>query len=114
MKVRNGFVSNSSTASFVLVGFDCTGANLEEKFAKDFYDIADDLDASYIYEGEGGAPNGVEYVLGKYLAYIHSDESYCTSEQVDVQELMEQVEEIRRKVGLEDREILFWKGTMMA
>ena len=62
MKIRNGFVSNSSSSSFVLFGIRVNGAKLEEVYGEDFYDLAEEDGFSVVSdEGRGG------YLIGEYF-----------------------------------------------
>lgn len=110
MKKRKGFVANSSTASFVLVGFD--GSNLFSDL-EDVWNIESKVKFDSLYEGEGGAPEGVALVIGRYVAHMSSDD-YEPCEMVDFEELMEDVKRIQKELGAEHKKIQFWKGTMMS
>lgn len=62
MKIRNGFVSNSSSSSFVLLGVNYTGNNLMELLEKYDLDNVDDTD-----------------ILGIRYFSISDDDYDCTS-----------------------------------
>jgi hypothetical protein len=116
MNKRKGFVSNSSTASFVIMGFDASGIFDETMYGpefkgEDFWELAEELGFDHLYGDEGGAPKGVDYVIGRYIMYVQSD-SYSTDDGVvDLDTAREFVEKMRAHFGVEDREIKLWKGT---
>jgi len=111
MKVRPGFVSNSSTASFVLLGFDASSMKFDDP--DDRYYFFEEMQADHIYEGEGGAPSGIELVVGRFIAYITSD-CYESSKTVDLDAIQKEVESFRGKCGLENQPIKLWKGMCAA
>jgi len=96
VKIRNGFVSNSSTASFVLVGF--VADELIEKHGDDIYEWLEDLNVDFLYGLEGGAPRGTKLVIGEYLLYISSDDYTSEIESLDWTEVRNKVEEIRNRL----------------
>lgn len=89
MKKRHGFVSNSSSASFVLLGFSVGDVNTEDFWHRGW---------DYIYEGEGGAPNGEGIVVGKYLLYVR-DEDYPFANVFDIDPIMKEVKAMREELG---------------
>jgi len=98
MKTRLGFVSNSSTASFVLVGF--VADELVEQFGDEIYERLEDLNVDYLYGLEGGAPRGTELVIGEYLLYISSDDYAAETDSIDWHSIRNKVEELRNELGL--------------
>ena len=106
MKSRSGFVSNSSTSSFILVGFEITSDDFEgtkyEGSELETYEIAEEVGLEYQYDGE---------IMGKYVASW--DDYDTTSFEFSVNELNDlkvKVEEGMKKLGLE-KEIKFFAGT---
>ena len=109
MKARKGFVSNSSTSSFVLLGFDATGLfDIDDAEA-----LSKRLDFDLTYGEEGGAPEGIDFIVGEFLAMI-SDEDYGIGpEKIDIFAAIGKVTEIKEKLGAETP-ILVWTGRMMS
>lgn len=100
MKKRDGFVSNSSTASFVLLGFDATELGVKDPWPDDALTGGD----------EGGCPPGVETVIGKFLFKCSSDD-WCAAEVEDLGQVLAEVEKIREKYG-STQPIKVWSGMM--
>jgi hypothetical protein len=96
MKQRKGFVANSSTASFVLVGF--VADELAER--EDIYEYLEDLNVDYLYGLEGGAPAGTKLVVGEFLLWISSDDYTAETESLDWHSVRNKVEELRNTLGL--------------
>ena len=111
MKGRSGFVSNSSTASFVLLGFDASEIARRVDFwdSEKYEDFRDQHDC--LVGDEGGCPAGVSLVVGKYLLYSPSD-GWAEGEVLDVADVMAEVEEIKKELGL-DTKIRIWAGVKM-
>jgi len=96
MKTRQGFVSNSSTSSFVVIGFYID----DLKAAREKLNIDPKLEDSELQK------YGIIYfydcipMAGVFLAYVSSDDGQ-TEENVNLSEVATKVEEIRVKLGLE-------------
>ena len=102
MKGRSGFVSNSSTASFVLLGFDATGIDLDRE------DMEENEDFSVLWGSEDGCPEGVEQVIGKYVFRCSSD-SWAEADVTEIGPLMMEVIRIRERFKSSAR-INLWSG----
>ena len=139
MKFRNGFVSNSSTSSFVLVGFelsDGVGEEGSEKMKKliidlynvepstlegiEDYELADDF-YHKSRKGENGitvlsgSDNGVgdSIVIGVMLAETNSYDTFELPDNVTpVSEIEEKLKKIREIIE-EDSEIKIYCGSKM-
>ena len=74
MKIRNGFVSNSSSASYVLIGFDATC--LVAELGDAWHDFTEELyDNNFmILDGTEGGVGKNQVVIGKELV-VH--DGYC-------------------------------------
>lgn len=112
MKGRSGFVSNSSTASFVLLGFDASRL-LEENIDAWEDDRFYNGDGDALYEclngSEGGCPPGVDLVIGKYL-FLCSSDSYAESTVEILQPYLDEVYKLKDKLGVR-APIRLWSGT---
>jgi hypothetical protein len=102
MKIRNGFVSNSSSSSFVAFGIDISDdPKLKEKFVdEENYELSD--------EGEKLLPEGTEYgyyegcgeILGWVLGSGSSDDGSFDCEEVELEELAEYAKAFEKATGL--------------
>lgn len=133
MKIRQGFVSNSSSSSFVLYGycFDNKDYTTEEilkeigysydKETEEWYDMFDELLFSGFYisdNSETGAPRG-KIILGKILGEIE-DSGYFENIGVinnlsDIKdEINEKFKSFLEKVNLNDSEPVLILGNRMS
>ena len=106
MKYRKGFVSNSSTVSFVLLGFD-----VSDRIADDFWQVVEGLGANLITEDEGATPKGVSAVVGKYLLYVYNEDDW-SPESISLEESMDSVRAIRDQLGC-ITPIRIWTGSTL-
>lgn len=105
MKIRNGFVSNSSSSSFVLMGVEVNEISKEllEKIRDDQPDRLCVLDGS-----EGGLKES-QCAVGLFLA-IHSDD-YSEPESISVDKALKDLKDALVKVGLPTEDIKIFSGT---
>jgi hypothetical protein len=115
VKISTGFISNSSTTSFALLGYKMTRARAHELIdalaldpEEETWDITDRLDLGYVSEISYSSRDEVlEVLLGKFLLKINSDDS-CTEEaEFDIVALTAEVEELGRQWGMEDKPHMF-------
>ena len=92
MKARKGFVSNSSTSSFVFVGFIGDNLNFEDP-----WEAAEKVGCDLLYGEEDGLPENIKCVFGKFLLQF-SDEDYTEAVPFDWYTAKNEVEQIRNRL----------------
>jgi len=105
MKTRMGFISNSSSSNFVMVGY-YTDDNLE-----------DDIEVT-LEDGEKRAIEGVymeddkgAYAVGIVISHGSSEDSYIPSAEIPVAKLSEMVKVIANTCKVEEKEIKLLCGS---
>lgn len=96
MKIRNGFVSNSSSSSFVVAGFE---VNPETEFDDDWYENYSVLNSSD-YDIEDG-----KVVLGVEIFSI-DDCGLIDCDSLDLEELSDKLKELKEKCEKANIEVL--------
>lgn len=128
MKLRNGFVSNSSSSSFVLIGIDISDMSDEAKeevlkkhsYGKDEWQTEATTDEKFreflcytdyrIHDGDEDGVTGI--VIGKRI--VDSDDSYLESKTVSISNMNKIGDEIRTFLNLpESKEVKLYTGTRM-
>lgn len=111
MKVRTGFVSNSSSTSFVILGWSISEEQAKQ-YVKDVIGLEgiDDEDDWIDKIYEDGEKNGIyhhgeedEYFLGYMIA--ESSDSSFEGESVDLDKALEKAKKFGEKIGLNDPKI---------
>jgi hypothetical protein len=72
MKKRTSFVSNSSSCSFIFIGFDVTDLNIDFDDG-DVYDNVERDGETLMNHSERGAPEGKVYIGKDYLTWDDCD-----------------------------------------
>ena len=106
MKIRRGYVSNSSTTSFVICGFEINEPeyNKEETYLDEVIEeISEKHKCDYINKDS-------IIILGKILAKWDSENNDETYKEVDLETIKAEVERIRREYG-SDNLIRLYSGT---
>lgn len=96
MKIRNGFVSNSSTSSFVVVGFKISPEEYRKKIngAGATYEDAVYLDSS-------------GYLVGEVI----SNGEELDDSEISILDLYDIVDNVSRKYGVNESQIKLYTGT---
>ena len=94
MKIRNGFVSNSSSSSFVIAGIKIPNTALSPEKRDELYD-----DGVIVTGSDDGIPKGF-LVVGKFLADVHSDDSYLDYGEFPLDKIAQLIAEVEEKTGL--------------
>jgi hypothetical protein len=103
MKVRNGFVSNSSSSSFVILGVRRNGIENEDgDIDIDEEDLGEGIDSLYV-EGEE-----YDYVTGFILA---DGEEYLEDNSISFSELKEMAEKVSKALNVDIEEVKLIMGT---
>ena len=119
MKKRNGFVSNSSSSSFVIIGYKIK--SLEDIFKKlnpskyeeivkeaeeDAWEINDIL---YDYVHDNGLVDGLKFLTdgygdSDYIGHIVSEEKdyQLSNNELSGQEIIKIMEDVKNKAGMEE------------
>lgn len=118
MKARTGFVSNSSSSSFVILGYQLTTDDISklnkvaEEKDMDFYELI--YESDYIGDYEFLTESDHENVIGESIANV--DEYYMEADQISLKTLKEKSKKIVEdlsKIGIQANEddVQIYTGT---
>ena len=100
MKMRKGFVTNSSTSNYVVIGVRGSEDELSQLFGIDVDDLYEEFEDGGVLEAIDGAHGRIEFV-GKVLARWSNDNVEALSFGEDFEKLKAEFEEVRK--AIEDR-----------
>lgn len=106
MKKRQGFVSNSSTSSFVILGIPFNDGAYTEEQIEDF-----ECDKGYMILYEGGECGVSETIIGIYIA--DGDDTCFGGESMSLIELNEKAEKLVYEFGVNLSEVKIYSGVRM-
>lgn len=107
MKIRQGFVSNSSSSSFVAVGLKIPKIALNDEMWR----VSNKIGYRIFNDGEDGYESDTHFVIGREIAL--EDDGCMESEEVTMPEINEIVQEIGDKFDVTG-EIIIIAGTRMS
>ena len=100
MKTRKGFVSNSSSSSFILVGYEISKESVEKLREHDedaYYEIAMDTNNFRILMGsEDGV--GDKAVAGDFILDISSDDNYVEYDSFSLDDVSERMKAVKETI----------------
>lgn len=100
MKIRKGFVSNSSSSSYILAGYEISKESVEKLKEQDeeaYYKIAWD---TYNFRILRGCDDGVgdKVVAGDYILDISSDDIYIEYGSLSLEDVRKRMEAVKEKI----------------
>ena len=106
MKVRLGFVSNSSTSSFVILGFNASPVVPKGDKYDDFVCRLEDCGFAVVHSDEGEPP----IIVGKMLSQFY-DRGIQGTDIPDLQSMLPEIETVKSEIGA-NTSIRLYLGTI--
>lgn len=107
MKIRTGFVSNSSTSSFIILGTLMKDADIVDLLNEDFYEEAESRGLTIV--PAFGEDN--KWVVGTPLA-IHKDDEYLDDFEISFENLAVMKTDLAEELEITEEKISIYVGTM--
>jgi len=105
MRIRNGFVSNSSSSSFIVFGIKVTEAQVKKWEASmiKIRELGDEFDLYEFCESIGTPAHSIngKYVIGHTIAQFYDDDM-PEEEEADIQKIMRsnEIQELSKITGI--------------
>lgn len=110
MKIRRGFVSNSSSSSFIIIGVKFTHSQAEKLFTEeqkdDIYGVLESKAKEWDLEM---LCDDTEYYVGHILADDRCGDAYLSNGSLNLEEIKKQSQEIKKVIP--DADVRIWYGT---
>jgi len=115
MKCRQGFVSNSSSCSFVLIGKLCNIEDLEFSTIEDIIEYLDnETDLTFIDDEDFSGLKDNEVVIGKIILKSKDDDMGLKESAMSISEIQKVGEYVNNCLGLENySDTKIFTGVMM-